>query len=76
VSHISTGQSRARTGVVAGRSRTHALPSCKAPAVRPLARDRLGVAPTLNGLAGTWAMDPEHAVTLAGVARGISAGNC
>jgi peptidoglycan hydrolase-like protein with peptidoglycan-binding domain len=47
----------------------------KALAVRPLPDDRFGVAPTLNGLAGTWAMDPKYASKLAGVAKEIAASN-
>jgi hypothetical protein len=41
----------------------------KALEVRPLPDDRFGVAPTLKGLAGTWAMDPKYATKLVGVAR-------
>jgi hypothetical protein len=47
----------------------------KALEVRPLPDDRFGVAPTLNGLAGTWAMDPKYATKLVGVAKEISANN-
>jgi hypothetical protein len=38
---------------------------------RPLPRDRRGSAPTLAGLAGHWAMDPQYAVKLAAVANQI-----
>lgn len=41
--------------------------------VRPLPDDRRGVAPTLNGLAGTWATDPNYATKIAGVANEIRA---
>ncbi|MGH3051741.1 MAG: glucosaminidase domain-containing protein, partial [Gaiellaceae bacterium] len=47
----------------------------KALEVRPLPDDRFGVAPTLSGLAGTWAMDPRYATKLVGVAKEISASN-
>ncbi len=40
-------------------------------AFRPLPPDRLGVAPTLKGLAGKWAQDPQYAVKLAAVANAI-----
>jgi len=40
-------------------------------AFRPLPPDRLGVAPTLKGLAGTWAEDAQYAVKLAAVANDI-----
>lgn len=40
-------------------------------AFRPLPPDRLGVAPTLKGLVGTWAQDPQYAVKLAAVANDI-----
>jgi hypothetical protein len=47
----------------------------KALEVRPLPSDRFGVAKTIGGLAGTWAMDPKYATKLAGVAKEISASN-
>jgi Putative peptidoglycan binding domain/Mannosyl-glycoprotein endo-beta-N-acetylglucosaminidase/N-acetylmuramoyl-L-alanine amidase len=47
----------------------------KALDVRPLPDDRFGVAPTLKGLAGSWAMDPKYANKLVGVAKEISASN-
>jgi hypothetical protein len=40
-------------------------------AFRPLPPDRLGVAPTLKGLAGTWAQDAQYAVKVAAVANEI-----
>jgi hypothetical protein len=42
-------------------------------AFRPLPDNRLGCAPTLAGLAGTYAADPDYAVKLAGVANDIRA---
>jgi hypothetical protein len=45
-------------------------------AFRRLPPDRRGVAPTLNGLAGTWAEDPQYAVKLAHVANEIRTGGC
>jgi hypothetical protein len=42
-------------------------------AFRPLPQNLRGVARTLQGLAGTWAMDPQYAVKLAGVANDIRA---
>jgi hypothetical protein len=39
--------------------------------VRPLPDDRRGVAPTLKGLAGTWAMDPQYAQKIRRVANEI-----
>jgi hypothetical protein len=45
----------------------------KALDVRPLPNDRFGVAPSLNGLSKTWAMDPKYATKLVGVAKDISA---
>jgi hypothetical protein len=39
--------------------------------VRPLPDDRLGVAPTLKGLAGTWATDPKYADKISRVANEI-----
>jgi peptidoglycan hydrolase-like protein with peptidoglycan-binding domain len=47
----------------------------KALAVRELPDNRFGVAPTLSGLAGTWAVDPKYATKLAGVAKEIAASN-
>jgi hypothetical protein len=38
---------------------------------RPLPQNLLGAAPTLKGLAGTWAADPQYAVKLAAVANDI-----
>lgn len=38
---------------------------------RPLPADRRGVAPTLRGLAGTWATDPEYADKISRVANEI-----
>lgn len=43
----------------------------KALRVRPLPDSRRGVAPTLNGLTGTWAADPQYAAKIAGVANEI-----
>jgi hypothetical protein len=40
-------------------------------AFRPLPDDKRGVAPTLKGLAGTWAADLQYAVKLAAVANEI-----
>ena len=42
-------------------------------AFRPLPDNRRGCAPTLAGLAGTYAADPDYAVKLAGVANDICA---
>jgi hypothetical protein len=39
--------------------------------VRPLPDQKRGIAPTLQGLAGSWAADPEYADKLARVAAGI-----
>jgi hypothetical protein len=39
--------------------------------VRPLPDDRRGVAPTLKGLAGSWAMDPKYADKITRVATEI-----
>ena len=39
--------------------------------VRPLPENRLGCAPTLKGLAGTWATDPKYADKISGVANEI-----
>ena len=39
--------------------------------VRPLPDDRRGRAPTLKGLAGTWAMDPKYADKISGIANEI-----
>ena len=39
--------------------------------VRPLPQQLRGAAPTLKGLAGTWAQDPQYAVKLARVANEI-----
>ena len=41
-------------------------------AFRPLPPNRFGCAPTLAGLAGTYAMDPDYAAKLAGVANDIA----
>jgi hypothetical protein len=38
---------------------------------RPLPASKRGVAPTLAGLAGSWALDPGYAVKIAGVANQI-----
>ena len=38
-------------------------------AFRSLPDNRRGVAPTLKGLSGKWAADPQYAVKLAGVAN-------
>lgn len=65
-----------------GRLLAYALPSGagsqaqvqlieEALAFRPLPEDLRGIAPTLGGLAGHWAMDPEYAVKLADVANEI-----
>jgi hypothetical protein len=40
-------------------------------AFRPLPQQFRGVAPTLKGLAGTWAKDPQYAVKLARIANEI-----
>jgi hypothetical protein len=42
-------------------------------AFRPLPDDFRGIAPTLQGLAGTWAADPEYAAKVAAVANEIHA---
>jgi hypothetical protein len=66
----------------AGRLLAYALPSgsgnaaqlqliAQALAFRPLPAANHGVAPTLKGLAGTWAADLQYAVKLAGVANDI-----
>lgn len=66
-----------------GRLLAYALPSGtgsqvqkqlinEALAARPLPPQLRGTATTLNGLAGTWAHDPQYAVKLAGVANQIS----
>ena len=47
----------------------------KALEVRSLPDDRFGVAPTLSGLAGTWALDSQYATKLVGVAKEIAASN-
>ena len=39
--------------------------------VRPLPDDRRGRAPTLKGLAGSWAMDPKYADKISGIANEI-----
>jgi Mannosyl-glycoprotein endo-beta-N-acetylglucosaminidase len=39
--------------------------------VRPLPEDRRGAAPTLKGLAGSWAMDPKYAHKISGIANEI-----
>ena len=78
-----------RTAVRAhtGRLLAYALPSGtgnqaqtelidEALAFRSLPPNRRGVAPTLNGLAGTWAEDPQYAVKLAHVANEIRADGC
>lgn len=38
---------------------------------RPLPSDRRGIAPTLGGLAGHWAADPQYAVKIAAVANQV-----
>ena len=40
-------------------------------AFRPLPDDHRGVAPTLDGLSGMWAKDPQYAAKLAAVANQI-----
>ena len=65
-----------------GRLLAYALPSGagtqaqaqlieEALAFRPLPDEFRGVAPTLGGLAGTWATDDQYAITVAGVANEI-----
>ena len=47
------------------------MPITEALAARPLPDDRRGIAKTLRGLAGTWAVDPAYAGKIARVANGI-----
>jgi hypothetical protein len=42
---------------------------------RPLPQNRHGVAPTLKGLSGTWAADPQYAVKLSHIANDIRTHN-